>query len=120
LVERGTFDSENGAIDFLTEMMNHLSYDKRESPPPEIPITDQLRKGTSETDLLNYLFSLSYLIPKYSLKWSGKSIEELSPGERGTLLLIFYLLIDKRDTPLIIDQPEENLDNHTVYDLLVP
>jgi predicted ATPase len=54
------------------------------------------------------------------LKWSGKNIEELSPGERGTLLLIFYLLIDRRDIPLIIDQPEENLDNHTVYELLVP
>jgi predicted ATPase len=47
-------------------------------------------------------------------------MDELSPGEKGTLLLIFYLLIDKRDNPLIIDQPEENLDNHTVYDILVP
>jgi predicted ATPase len=36
------------------------------------------------------------------------------------MLLIFYLLIDKDDVPLIIDQPEENLDNQTVYDLLVP
>jgi predicted ATPase len=47
-------------------------------------------------------------------------LDELSPGEKGTLLLIFYLLIDKRDNPLIIDQPEENLDNQTVYDILVP
>ena len=36
------------------------------------------------------------------------------------MLLIFYLLIDKRDTPLIIDQPEENLDNETVVKVLVP
>jgi predicted ATPase len=43
----------------------------------------------------------------------------LSPGERGTLLLVFYLLIDKGDTPLIIDQPEGNLDNHTVAKVLV-
>jgi predicted ATPase len=47
-------------------------------------------------------------------------LDELSPGEKGTLLLIFYLLIDKRDIPLIIDQPEENLDNQTVFDILVP
>jgi ABC-type lipoprotein export system ATPase subunit len=43
----------------------------------------------------------------------------LSPGERGTLLLVFYLLIDKSDVPLIIDQPEGNLDNHTVAKVLV-
>ena len=43
----------------------------------------------------------------------------LSPGERGTLLLVFYLLIDKGDMPLLIDQPEGNLDNHTVAKVLV-
>jgi predicted ATPase len=54
------------------------------------------------------------------IKWFGKDIQELSPGERGALLLVFYLLIDRRDIPLIIDQPEENLDNQTALDLLVP
>jgi ABC-type lipoprotein export system ATPase subunit len=43
----------------------------------------------------------------------------LSPGERGTLLLVFYLLIEKGDMPLIIDQPEGNLDNYTVAKVLV-
>ena len=43
----------------------------------------------------------------------------LSPGERGTLLLVFYLLIDKGDMPLLIDQPEGNLDNHTIAKVLV-
>jgi ABC-type cobalamin/Fe3+-siderophores transport system ATPase subunit len=49
-----------------------------------------------------------------------KELHQLSPGERGTLLLIFYLLLDKSDIPLVIDQPEENLDNQTVYEVLVP
>ena len=47
-------------------------------------------------------------------------MDQLSPGERGTLLLVFYLLIDRRTDPLIIDQPEENLDNGTIARLLVP
>ncbi|NJL86295.1 MAG: hypothetical protein HC886_10465 [Leptolyngbyaceae cyanobacterium SM1_1_3] len=33
---------------------------------------------------------------------------------------MFYLLIDKDDRPLLIDQPEENLDNQSIYNLLVP
>ena len=41
-------------------------------------------------------------------------------GEKGLLLLIFYLLIDKEECPLIIDQPEENLDNDTITKILVP
>jgi predicted ATPase len=36
------------------------------------------------------------------------------------LLLVFYLLVDRGDVPLIIDQPEENLDNQSVFRLLVP
>jgi predicted ATPase len=30
------------------------------------------------------------------------------------------LLVDKSSNPIIVDQPEENLDNHTVYRLLIP
>ena len=51
---------------------------------------------------------------------ADKELHQLLPGERGSLLLIFYLLIDKDDVPLVIDQPEENLDNQTIYNLLVP
>ena len=35
-------------------------------------------------------------------------------------MLVFYLLLDKNDIPLIIDQPEDNLDNHSVEKILVP
>ena len=43
-----------------------------------------------------------------------------TPGQRGALLLIFYLLVDRDRVPIILDQqPEENLDNETVYNLLV-
>jgi predicted ATPase len=120
LAARADFGDEDGAVAFCETLLDHLTRDHREQGSPEVPIVDQLKTKVSELDVLDCVFSLEYLKPKYSLKWSGKNIEELSPGERGTLLLIFYLLIDKRDVPLIIDQPEENLDNHTVYELLVP
>jgi ABC-type lipoprotein export system ATPase subunit len=51
--------------------------------------------------------------------FAAKDLSLLSPGERGTLLLVFYLLIDKGDIPLVVDQPEGNLDNHTVAKVLV-
>src|SRR5690606_11761577 len=85
-----------------------------------IPIASQLRKGVRLTDLYDFLYGLEYLQPKYLLKLSGREAHQLSPGERGTLLLVFYLLIDPSDNPLVIDQPEENLDNQTIYSFLVP
>jgi len=66
------------------------------------------------------MFSLDYLNPRYNLKLNNKGLSELSPGERGGLLLIFYLILDKDDKPLVIDQPEDNLDNQSVSEILVP
>ena len=35
-------------------------------------------------------------------------------------MLIFYLLVDTKRNPIVLDQPEENLDNETIVSLLVP
>jgi ABC-type lipoprotein export system ATPase subunit len=86
----------------------------------ELTIASQLRQGTLVEDLYDQLYGLDYLEPMYELKWDGRGVEELSPGERGNLLLIFYLLIDRDDIPFVIDQPEENLDNQTIVGTLVP
>jgi ABC-type cobalamin/Fe3+-siderophores transport system ATPase subunit len=83
-------------------------------------VGSQLRKNSSPKALYDYLWSFEYLIPEYSLKLDSKDLTQLSPGERGALLLVFYLLVDKSDTPIIVDQPEENLDNQTVFHLLIP
>jgi hypothetical protein len=120
MVELADFSEEAGVVKFLKDMHNALTHDKKDAEETSVRIDAQLKKGSSELEVLNILYSLSWLTPRYSLRWAGKSLEQLSPGERGTLLLIFYLLIDQREVPLIIDQPEENLDNQTVYELLVP
>jgi len=38
----------------------------------------------------------------FELHWQDKPLGPPSPGEGGTLLPGFYLLVDKRDVPLII------------------
>ena len=42
----------------------------------------------------------------------------MSPGKKGTVLLILFLQISSSEFPILIDQPEDNLDNRTIYDLL--
>lgn len=56
----------------------------------------------------------------YNLEYEGLNVERLSPGSRGIVLLLLYLAVDQEETdPLIIDQPEENLDPKSVYSELV-
>jgi ABC-type Mn2+/Zn2+ transport system ATPase subunit len=42
----------------------------------------------------------------------------MSPGKKGTVLLILFLQISSSEFPILIDQPEDNLDNRTIYELL--
>ncbi|PZM80385.1 MAG: ABC transporter [Candidatus Melainabacteria bacterium] len=103
-------------VSFLARIYNLLTEDV--SGIPRFPIL-QLKKDTSLQELYDYVFGLEYLLPQYKLRLNEKELDQLSPGERGLLLLVFYLLIDLSDIPLIIDQPEENLDNQTIYKTLV-
>jgi ABC-type lipoprotein export system ATPase subunit len=64
------------------------------------------------------LFSFEYFDARYELRLGGKNLNQLSPGEKGLLLLVFYLHLDKEKTPLIIDQPEDNLDNDSIFSVL--
>jgi ABC-type lipoprotein export system ATPase subunit len=120
LVKQATFSTGEGIRAFLKQVITCLRNDTREGKNRPIQIHEQLLKGRKLEALLECVFELQYLEPSHTLRWANKEISELSPGERGTLLLVFYLLIDQSDIPLIIDQPEENLDNQTVYDVLVP
>jgi predicted ATPase len=116
------FNTELGIESFLIEMTKALEFDLRTSDAKPVRVVDQIRKGKDKSvlGLYDFIFSLDFLRPRYALQMGDKELHELSPGERGALLLVFYLLVDKDDVPLVIDQPEENLDNQTVYELLVP
>ncbi|MBK9386037.1 MAG: AAA family ATPase [Planctomycetes bacterium] len=119
LLKEADFGEVDSTLKFLDSIDDMLHFDRRESGGRETRIADQLRKGVEPQDILDYLYGMSYLEPRYSLTFNGQEIGQLSPGERGLLLLVFYLLVDKDDIPIIIDQPEENLDNQTIFKVLV-
>lgn len=81
----------------------------------EAGITKQVKDVKRLYDLL---FSFEYFDARYELRLGGKNLNELSPGEKGLLLLVFYLHLDMEKTPLIIDQPEDNLDNDSIFTVL--
>jgi energy-coupling factor transporter ATP-binding protein EcfA2 len=83
--------------------------------------SQQLRQGASMLDLGQWLYSTDHISIRYAIKYEGRDITNLSPGARGVVLLTLFLAIDDQDDrPLVIDQPEENLDPKSINGLLVP
>ncbi|GBQ64620.1 hypothetical protein AA103196_0921 [Ameyamaea chiangmaiensis NBRC 103196] len=68
----------------------------------------------------HWLFDTDHISVRYEIVYDGIDIRKLSPGTRGIVLLLLYLALDDADDrPLIIDQPEENLDPKSVFEELV-
>lgn len=85
----------------------------------KVPKTDQTYRTWSR-NFAQWLFSTDHVELRYSIDYDGIDITKLSPGTRGIVLLLLYLALDEADDrPLIIDQPEENLDPKSIFDELV-
>jgi hypothetical protein len=79
-----------------------------------------VREETRLQDVGAWLFATDHIKLLYGIKYDGVALSKQSPGMRGTVLLMLYLTVDRWDTrPLIVDQPEENLDPQSVYTELV-
>ncbi|SFL63791.1 TrlF family AAA-like ATPase [Rugamonas rubra] len=120
LAEQFDFNKRECALDFVKQLHEKITAAAQSSGKTVGGISSMLRKDKQAIDVYDLLFGLDFLEPRYSLLFQDTLIEQLSPGQRGALLLIFYLLVDKGRNPIILDQPEENLDNETVVSLLVP
>jgi len=71
-------------------------------------------------DRLDLWFPEDSLQVQYSTTADGsglRSIQEGSPGQKTAALLAF--LFSYGEEPIILDQPEDDLDNHLIYDLIV-
>ena len=95
---------------FLNELLNH-------SP---VARTDQVGFRNWSKQFAHWLYSTDHISIHYGIDYDGVDIRKLSPGTRGIVLLLLYLALDDSDNrPLIIDQPEENLDPKSVFEELV-
>lgn len=108
-----------GLTAFLAAVDEALTHDVRSGQRRPMPTASLLRADRTAIQLYDFLYGIEYADLSYGLMLGSVELERLSPGQRGALLLIFYLLVDRDRIPIILDQPEENLDNETVYNLLV-
>lgn len=77
----------------------------------------RIKTSTTEYDLYAKLLG-NYFKIDYKIIYRGDNILKMSPGKRGVVLLELILHISNATHPILIDQPEDNLDNRTIYDEL--
>lgn len=86
----------------------------------EVPRSQQADYRSWLRRFAKWLYGTSHIEISYSIDYEAVDIRKLSPGTRGIVLLLLYLALDDADDrPLIIDQPEENLDPKSIFDELV-
>lgn len=117
----------NQIIDDADKVLNSPGSDQNPvSPETILPLAQKLRdwtnnirlkKSTSESEFFNAVFNPFFRIGLH-IEFNERPLETLSMGERAVVLLKILLGLD--DKPLLIDQPEEHLDNRYIYDELTP
>lgn len=78
----------------------------------------KLKKGFSKKQAIDALFE-NYIEVIFDLRKENDVLSEMSPGKRGLVLLELFLNISEESHPILIDQPEDNLDNRTITTDLV-
>lgn len=119
IIDDKDYNDVHSITDIQEQINQNLEIDVRAEVKDEERtryIPDQVNDMVAFFD---YLYGLDYLTENYQLRLDNKNLESLSPGEKGALLLVFYLMLDQDDIPLVIDQPEDNLDNQSVARILV-
>jgi ABC-type Mn2+/Zn2+ transport system ATPase subunit len=75
-------------------------------------------KGRSTKDalvnLLDDYFDLDFIIT-----YKNDSLDKMSPGKKSLVLLRFLIDFSNEEWPILLDQPEDDLDNRSVYEDLV-
>lgn len=91
---------------FRADLQVHTPADKRwPGTALAIEIEDLCDEATVELDI------------GLSGDWTYRPLSELSPGQKSTAVLL--LTLQSGAEPLLIDQPEDDLDNRPVYDDVV-
>lgn len=82
-------------------------------------IEKMIRCSQDQRDEFAFIFPDDFLSIGYKTESDGifKDITQGSPGQKNAVILSFILSYGTQ--PLILDQPEDDLDNHLIYDMIV-
>jgi hypothetical protein len=75
-------------------------------------------KGRLARDAATKLLE-DYFYLDFRIFYRGDSFDKMSPGKKGLVLLQLLINLSDEEWPVLLDQPEDDLDNRSVYEDLV-
>lgn len=72
-----------------------------------------VKSGYTKEDVLNKLLS-PYHFLNFNISYEGDTLEKMSPGKRSFVILKVLITLDKSKWPILIDQPEDDLDANSI------
>lgn len=74
-----------------------------------------LNQGKTMAELIYDIFSQGWDTLNYVLKYENDNFSQMSQGKKAFVILTLILEFSKEEKPVIIDQPEDSLDNRSIY-----
>ena len=71
------------------------------------------------SNALNEMLS-NYFFVSYDVSMDNDSMSSMSPGKKALVLLELLINLDQSKCPILIDQPEDDLDNRSIFNELIP
>jgi len=78
-----------------------------------------LKNSYTGESLIQQLMSSNFFMLSYELVYDGDSFSKMSEGKRAFVVLKLLLDFSDKTCPILIDQPEDDLDNRALYSDLV-
>ena len=75
-------------------------------------------KGRSAKDAVIKILE-DYFVLDFKITYKNDPLDKMSPGKKGLVLLRLLIDLSHEEWPILLDQPEDDLDNRSVYDELV-
>lgn len=75
-------------------------------------------KSRSAKDAVAKLLD-DYFFLDFKIFYRNDALEKMSPGKKGLVLLRLLINLSNEEWPILLDQPEDDLDNRSVYEDLV-
>jgi hypothetical protein len=79
----------------------------------------EYKSGNSNQDVTVELLSTNWFGVSFDLKYQSDAFNNMSQGKQAFVILKLLLEFSKKECPILIDQPEDSLDNRAIYNELV-
>ncbi len=120
LFDKRTLRSRKNILNIDSPEINKFSGESlRKLIKASIDGTLPIVRGYSKESALRVILDDWYNIT-YKVIMDNDSIEQMSPGKKALVLLKLLINLEESKSPILIDQPEDDLDNRSVFDDLIP